>query len=428
MAAALLASIVVLAGCGGPTIVTVEGTVVDQLQDPVPNATVLVDGHTTSTAADGTFSVANIQPPYDVAVSAPGALIVQDFQGLTGASPTLVDPGAQSLHHASIAGALGTDPFQSNEAGIALPTGASPAYGAAMVSNGAGPAFGPATVTFGGASNRSTTLYGLRALVDSSGIPTSFTGFGTLQVDLHDGDTLTGLTIPMAAVGNGTVSGHLDAPSGYSLTSQVFVLLVGGTSTGGIVGVPLAHATPTGTFSGQPVPVASEIRYGVAGRATDATGNVAMGWGGLASQPGASVAFELPSAATPTAPPDHATNVTSSTTFRWTALPNGIYIVRLTPTQSGTGPAIDIMTRNTSLTLPDLSAIGAAIPAGTAYTLTVLGAGPLASVDEAAGVHGLWNIELAFEVAFAGSGQPLLGPTTPGWLTASTSTTFTTAP
>lgn len=423
--ALLPAVVLLLAACGGPSVVTVRGTIVDQLQNPIPNADVLVNDVKTSTASDGTFSVPDVQPPYDVAVSVPGGFFVQLFLGLTAASPTLESPGAYSFHQATIAGSLGSAAFQSAEAGLVLPAGSTLALGAAMVSQGSGPTYGPATVKFGGASTRSTTLYGLRALVDSNGNPTSFTGYGTLHVDLHDGDTLTGLTIPMASVTSDLVNGSIVAPSGYSLTDGHFVLRFGDGSNRGIVGLPLANAAPTGTFSGQVVPVATGIGYGLAASASDGA-NAVMGYGTVPG-PGSSATLDLPDAAVPTAPADGATNVSASTVFHWTALPDAVYIARLVPV-SGPGPSIDIMTRQTSMSLPDLSALGAAIPANTPYTLTVLAAGPLASIDEGAGTHGVWNIEIAFETAFGGTPQPLSGPTTTGWLTSSKSTTFTTAP
>lgn len=429
---AAIATLLSLTGCGtpsAPTIITVQGRVVDFI-DAVPNADVLVDGKTTTTAADGTFSVTGVHRPYDITLSFQGNSDVWVYEGLTRSDPTVQIFGPGSSHQASITASIGTTAYQSNEVGAVFPGGSAFAYGGAGSSPGSS-TIGPDTVGWGSTDPLHTTLYGIRAIVDGSGNPTSYTGYGSLAVTLHDGDTLTGLNVPTSAVSTGALSGSLTAPSGYTLSHGVAVVRFGTASAGALVGLPLANTTPLGTFSNTMMPIAADIGHGLAAAATDGVGDFSGAWGRV-TVPNASANLTLPAAAMPTAPASGATNVAPGTAFSWSTLTDSVYVVSIYP-QGTPGTHLYIVTSDTSATLPDLSGINRALPTSANYGFTVQTTGPFASMDAAAAPAGMMAIYVDFDILFSGGGGGsgpvgVAGPSAPGWYTGSTESTFTTAP
>jgi len=82
-------------------------------------------------------------------------------------------------------------------------------------------------------------------------------------------------------------------------------------------------------------------------------------------------------------PLDTATNVTRATEFSWTANPDGVHITVFEKglPLSGAPYSITVITRATRTTLPDLSALGMALPASTRLVWRAQGISPIASVD-----------------------------------------------
>lgn len=429
---AVLATLSVLTGCGGPSapsVITVTGRVVDFF-DPVPNVNVLVDGKTTTTAADGTFSVAGVQRPYDVTLSFSGNSDVWIYQGLTRSDPTVQIFNLGTQHQASVSASIGSAPYASNEVGAVFPGGSTLAYGGAGGSTGSS-TIGPGTVNWSATDPLQVTLYGIRAIVDGSGNPTSYTGYGSLAVSLHNADTLTGLSVPItSSVSTGALSGSLTAPSGYTLTDGRAIIRFGSASAGALVGLPLANATPSGSFSNTMLPVGTSISHGLAAQATDGAGDYSLAWGAV-TIPSASANLTLPDVAMPTAPASGATNVAPGTVLGWTTLAGSVYLAEMYPAGSS-GTRVYIVTTDTSTTLPDLSVISRALPTGAGYKFAVSTIGPFASMDAAAGQTGMLNTYLDFEILFSGgsgSGPTgIAGPSKPSWSTSSKASTFTTAP
>jgi hypothetical protein len=425
---AVLAVLTLLTGCAGPTapsVITVQGRVIDTFS-PIANANVLVDGKVTSTATDGTFTVADVHTPYDVTLSFPGNSEVWVYEGLTRTDPTVQVLGVSPGHQATVAGTIGTAPFQPTEVGAMFPGGSALAFGGAGGASGSS-TIGPGTVRWSTTDPLHITLYGIRAIVDGSGNPTSYTGYGSTDVTLHDGDALTGVTIPAGSVSTGALSGSLTAPSGYTLNDGRAVIRFGPASAGALVGVPLANATPPGSFSNTMVPIATGIGHGLAAAASDGAGDSTAAWDAVTA-PNPSASLILPDVAMPTAPASGATNVAPGTTFSWTALAGSVYLVALQPT--GTGTQLYIVTTDTSTTLPDLTAINRALPNGAGYAFSVQAVGPFASMDAAAGPAGMVGPLLELEGMFAGGSGPIsiAGPDMPSWSTSSKESTFTTAP
>jgi len=337
--------------------------------------------------------------------------------------------GLSTGHQATVSGTIGTAPYQTGENGAVFAGGASLSYGGAGVQSGT-TTYGPGKITWGLADPLHTTLYAIRAIVDGSGNPTSYTGFGSLPVTLHDGDALTGLSIPVTPVSTASMSGSLSAPAGYTLTNGRAVVRFGPASGGAMLGLQLVNANPSGTFSNTMVPVANGISYGLAAQADDSAGDYVLRWSTVTA-PNTSAALTLPAAALPSAPAPNAGNVAPGTAFGWTPLAGSLYLISIAPS-GPTGPHVYIVTTATSTMLPDLSAINRALPANTGYSFDVMALGPFASMDAAAGPSGMLAPYIDFEAIFSGgSGSgpvAISGPDQPIWLTTSRPSPFTTAP
>ena len=85
----------------------------------------------------------------------------------------------------------------------------------------------------------------------------------------------------------------------------------------------------------------------------------------------------------PSTPADGASGVSPGTEFRWSAFAGGIHLVVFDG--QGASPSYYVVTRETSTRIPDLTALGAAFPAGAFYDWFVVGIGPFASVDDFTG-------------------------------------------
>ncbi len=426
---ALLSALLLLASCSGPAtpaVISVNGRVIT-LGDPVANASILVGGKVTATAADGTFTVNDVTTPYDVTVSFQSSTDVWIFQGLTRPDPTLqllsFTPGFQ----ATVSGTIGTAPYQTNEVGAVVPAGTTVAFGGAVVKSGT-TSFGPGTIRWGPDDPLQTTLYALRVVLDSNNQPASYTGFGSLAVTLHNGDALTGLAVPTQPVATAALSGSISAPPGFSFNGAGVVLRIGPASGGTVMGLPV-NLVPPGTFSNAMVPVASGIGYGLIASAGDGSaGDSTAAWDTVTA-PNASATLALPTPSQPIAPAPNAVGVGPGTTLSATALAGSIYLFRLAPSGT-TGPTVTIVTTDASTTLPDLSAINRALPSGASYTLQVSTVGSFTSMNAAAAAPGAFAKELELEGLLGGGSGPtgVSGPDQPAWFTSSKATAFTTAP
>lgn len=435
LVAVALAVAIGLSACSGPTTVTVNGTVVDLALTPLgiafpgASATVAIDGTDVPVATDGTFTVTGVHMPYDVVVGIPTFNFVMVYEGLTRADPTLTVPELGTPFTTTVAGSIGTT-LGANEMGLVLPGGDAFATGTTMLTSGSGPAFGPTSVAWGGSATRTTTLYALTAHVPTGGgAPTSFTGYGSTAVTLTDGVATSGVSINLGGVTTATMDGSVTLPVGYSLDGAGVVLRLGA-PTGALLGI--APSVASTSFTGVHVPEHSGIRYGIAASASDATGRVTRAWRDTPG-PGTTATIALPAPVVPTAPKPNATQVGPGATFSWTGLPSAVYLAILEP-PSTSDPTVYVFSDQTSVPLPDTSAVGMPLTAGTTYGYRVQAIGPMASIDELAQPGGM-NDWIQLQTLFlSGSGTvpSSIGPTdAPGagiYWTQSDPRTFTAGP
>lgn len=384
--------------------VTVNGTVLDIYGDPLPQAAVLIGGSTAVTGVDGTFTVTGVSVPYDLAlyldsnVTLSGHPTTIVYQGLTLAAPTVEAPASQGAGNtASVSGAFPKLSSLNNERGALIAGGAqyggdpqSPSIPAGAVAldptNTAGGTYPPLAVRWGDGANHATTLFALTADTDTNGAPTKYTGFAALSVMMSAGGSYTADVQPSSNKLTGaTVTDTVTAPNGYVLSGST--LNVGQTIlvrfTSGAAGAAISMK-PGATSAYTPSDGNGVLDAAVVARAepSNATNDdvYTMAVAGIPAGGHADLTLPLPPG--PSTPQDGATGVAVGTTFSWGALGNRVYVVAMSPAASGsTDPELDVVTANTSTTLPDLSKLGVKLPSGTSYTYKILTAGPFASVD-----------------------------------------------
>lgn len=405
-------------GAGSGATIAVQGTVVGLYGAPLANVQVLVGTTTTTTAADGSFTLPGVTTPYDVAVYLDPAVVstsrptVVVFQGLTLAHPTIgVLASSGVFSNDQVGGSVGRQLVQNssvNENGVALPAGATFAEGGTTLDATNTPGFGPFPTGWGGSADRPTTLFVLTADVDTTtNLPTTYTGYAAVPLTLQNGVDQTGLTVPLSATGLSTVQvqGSVTVPSGYTTANATNCVYNGSPpclNRGTTVMVRFASGAQGATLSLGPSTTTAYVPRYTGGTLTSAF--VARAEPSTASNDDVfTMAVMTATAAGPNhltlptppdklTPADNATGVTTGTAFSWQSLADSDYIVDLSPSNgSNTDPEIMIVTAAAHAALPELSALGVALPSGqVAYNYNLVTVAPFASVDALVNTPGFW--------------------------------------
>jgi hypothetical protein len=199
--------------------ITVHGTVYSQ-GGGAAVVQVTIQGKTSTTAGDGTFSIAGVTPPYDVVMDDLTFNNHTAYLGLTRSDPSLLAnalPVASAKYAQQVSGSV-------TVGGAVVDAGASQLVGAAMdlVSGSDEHVGGELQSTFllgGGWSAgplATATLEGFTANLLPTGGPQAFTAQGTQVLTLDGGATITGVDIAVSPGGLSatTLSGTLTLPSG----------------------------------------------------------------------------------------------------------------------------------------------------------------------------------------------------------------------
>ncbi len=99
--------------------------------------------------------------------------------------------------------------------------------------------------------------------------------------------------------------------------------------------------------------------------------------------PGSALNIDLPDPPRLLAPLDGAIDVGPGTPFSWTQADGLVYRLFLGP-RAAAAPQLQLVTARTTGTLPDLSVLGFALPAGAGFRAVVHATGPFADVDDVA--------------------------------------------
>ncbi|HZW87699.1 MAG TPA: hypothetical protein VFF12_01355, partial [Myxococcaceae bacterium] len=213
--------------------------------------------------------------------------------------------------------------------------------------------------------------------------PTSYTGFSSVTaVRVTDGQASEDASVQLFDPGTTSISGNVVAPAGATVFSKALALEFADHAL-----LPL----------GQDFAIATPFTFAVPRNVTltavvSATGEFPNGAGVLRRESGiargaTNVAVVLPTPALPTAPANGSADVTPATDFRWNPFAGGLHLVVFNGTAAK--PSYFVVTADSVTHVPDLPALGAALPAASSYSWFVIGLAPLASVDDYTGIGAL---------------------------------------
>ncbi|MBF5043250.1 carboxypeptidase regulatory-like domain-containing protein [Aggregicoccus sp. 17bor-14] len=365
-------------GPQAPSTLAVRGTVLSAARQPVAGLAVLIVGQTpVNTDAAGRFSFSGVVPPYDLTVVDAANKEAAVYRQLRRADPTLVlftpdgTPRAAQLQ-GRVTG--GHSPQDSDEfTALAF---LAPGTFAQNAADGAGGYrmgvqwYGPSTVD--------GMLYALQLHYNAStGLPSGYSGYAAQPLTLADGAISIVPDLGLLPITSGTVSGAVSVPAGYALDGKGV-----GITLDGAAGYYFPDRSTSPGFS-------YLLPYIPGGQAL-LRAHISKAGGGATEylKAGVSVGAAQVSLA-PQAPPesilpaDGATRVDGQMRFSWTTFERGIHLAIFEP-ESADAPRITVVTAETSTSLPDLAALGLALPPSTRYTWHVEAVGPLAGVDAAA--------------------------------------------
>jgi hypothetical protein len=362
-----------------PASITVSGRVLAANGMPIASSSVVIGAQSAITASDGTFTIHNVTTPYDLVsvVSTPSKLGVV-YKGLTRTDPVIL--------HMGLTPAL---PYSGTVSGNVSPAPAGKTYVAwgspETAKNTGNLTVNPYTLSLSwmGATSTTGNLHGLK-WHPASGLPTGYDGYGSLTgVTVANSGTTAGQNISLTAVTGGHVDGTVTVPASYTLFGKTANVVFADGATIPVV----SDLTATTTFNYlTPASVGGTITLVAAATGTD--GLTGVGKTGL--NPNTTGLVLAPQACPPLGlPADNGTGITNATSFTWGTFAGGIFAVSFAPAV-GTDPAYWVFTADTSTTIPDLSALGLALPAGSAsYDWNVIAVAPWASVDALAGGHSI---------------------------------------
>lgn len=354
-----------------PPLLTVQGRLVMGPGVPVAGMLVHTQGHLVVSDGDGRFTLAGVAAPYALTVASTGSPPwAHVFDGLTVATPVLtvsppgapwIAPGGYSSAH--VTGATpNANPLPPGQRLEVCVTGVDAV------------AVGCGTVGFGGDSyaldawwwrpgNVDVRLHALLMQVDGLDRPTALLGYGVVPLTLVAGATTVQIApsgAPPAAI---ALQGVLDVAGGGALQA-----IVVGVRVEGDVAVPVYLGQAPGATIDLVVPDLTPSQVQVAAFGTFPAG-ATTAWSLV--DPSAPFTVALPAPPPLIAPVDGATAVTETTPF--TVLGDADRVRQFTWQETGVADALTVrlVTRGTSVTLPDLTAVGLAWSAGGTYAWQV---------------------------------------------------------
>lgn len=341
---------------------TVRGSVIDERGAPVPDVKVLVVGHPVVTSdASGRFTVPDVAVPYDLAavVGAPEPMAVV-YKGVRRLDPKISGVGRppSAVRTATVFGSLGGlsgMPLPPDRRlGLVLAAPEATSYLAPMAS-----ADYKLEVVWPDASTLEGTVHALEWQVDAMNLPLAYQHASRGGIALTQRATLHNQDLVLAPVPTSTLSGTVSMPDDYRLDSRRCLVHFG-------AGDPIEVARqapseePLSSGFSFVLPKVPGARARLELKATSADGGATLATRNGSAADMTNLAIDLPSASTPLAPADQATDVDATTVFQWSG-GTGLAGLFLVP-KTGDGLQFAVFTTEATATLPDLSALGAALP------------------------------------------------------------------
>ncbi len=365
---------------------TVNGYVKDIDGEPISGITVQIKGKTpTTTAADGSFTIPDVVPPYEIRIilSTQQAAVV--YQGLTRPDPSLLYIISTTTgKSASISGFVPPAPGKTTMVYFVSGTRswrtiADPATGFYN--------FGAYWV--GSATSYTGNLSVLRWTQNTSGLPSQYDGYGSRNLTISDGGSFdnnnfleTDLSDPAELNINGSI---VVPPGGYIITyKQLFInfgnayVFIGGEYSGTGLTDNFSYTVPSITGATFEVDAIATVPA-----SPNSRGSVYQKKGITGGSSG--VTLTLSAAPQLSLPVHNGIGIDTTTQFLWTqGGGTGINLARISPDMGNPGPVYYIFTSANSTTIPNLSPQGMGLPASTNYTWYVLRYYPMTSIDAAA--------------------------------------------
>lgn len=410
---ALIVSLLVLYSCdedspsepnGNDQTIMVSGFVKDIDGEPIAGVPVIIKGKApVTTDANGAFTVSSVSKPYEARVifSTDQTAIV--YQGLTRSDPTLLYLSVTSnWKSASISGFV--PPAAGKVTKVFFTSGTMTSSTVADPGTGSYYLY----VNWKGAANSLTgALRVLRWTENTSGIPTEYDAY-----DFEENLTVSvGGTFSNNNFANfidppeQNISGSIVRPTlSYVLSSKALFLFFGdaagiflGQEWGGGLSDNFSYVVPSitgvtfgvnATASLNATPTNRYTKYhkrGITGGSSGITIN-------LASSPQLNI------------PAHNGSGIDTTTQFLWTmGSGGGICVLKMYPTNPGTGPSFNIFTANNSSSIPNLAPQGLGLPSNTSYTWRVEQLFPVSSIDDADSASSFLQQTVSAEGGYADS-------------------------
>lgn len=360
-----------LVACGAePTPpITVQGRVafVSGFDVPLAGVLVHVQGTTTTTDADGRFTVTDVSVPYTVILGSGGTQPwVHAYEGLATPTPTL-SPHAviyalmspTSFHRATIEGTLLNPLIPGRRIELcAVGRAGVQAYGCDTIDPGDQDY--EVDVVWREAGPVTVRLFAIQYQVDTEDRPTAVLSNGWVDRVVTDGATLTQAVPSGAAPAADWLEGAIQAGGGIVAGAFVRVLIEGAyvlpLYTGSLAGGVLDFRAPF--FADPELMVATYAAF-------PATGGMTFAW--QAVDPTRPFTVAVPAPPQLLQPADGAAGVGPDTLFRVLGGPAGARTFSWAPEQGQTGPVVTLTTMQNQARLPDVAAVGQSVPAGGQY-------------------------------------------------------------
>ena len=374
---------------GGTLVVRGRVGVVDDSFQPLARSTVYIGAQSAVTAADGTFSIAGVLPPYDATVVLDKTLGDKAalFVGLTRANPTLMFYAAVSTTHysAQASGSLSGGAGFPNPADTKSTVVFDGPNGAGRIPVDPGPGYGPLDIVWrGGASSVTGSLRALQWQTDGNGVAIAYQGFGSILFTSNDQGVAANQDIALDAVTASDISGSVVLPGGYSLLAKRMFAYSSASRRPAATFEVVTDKTASTSFAYKS-PNLPGAAVGILAYAGESSRRAAVYQSGL--MPNATgVSLTVPEAPSLALPGNGAINVDQTTQFTWTPFDGGIHWLELWCDS----PELEVyvLTKEASAKLPDLARAGLGLPKSVTCHWNVFAWAPFAAVDDAASPSG----------------------------------------
>ncbi len=351
------------------------------------NGTVVIIGRPSTTAdAQGAFTVSGVTTPYTIATEAPnnGMSYITIIVGVTRSDPTIVAFFSSATSNTgTVTGSLNATTFANRQTRVL--------YDAPETARGALVTTDPYSIPLVWYNTASTTgtVYGLQWANDTSGLPMTYDGWGSVaNVTVSNGATTGMENIALNSVTSAVIGGTLTAPVGITPSYKTLTLRMPYDAT-----TVLVNETSSTASWFYNAPVISNATFDMNALGQDALGHRIASITKHGLSPGnTAVGLTLPSPPQLSLPLDMATGIDLGTqVFSWAPMvPGGLYEVSV---HAGIRQFV-ILTADPNFVLPPTVELGiGTFPTNTPITwsLFAYGGGVSTTDDVTASVTGFFT-------------------------------------